>query len=268
MACKLRATHFAVPHVVDLHSELLVAQSEHFKRPFGRWHNSSFTANLVENTKKLADAKISSQGILQQVRRQHGAAKFARVHFQAICLQMMMQNYFPVYDPVVRLRHKLQRWKLEGPPRLVAERALTNLNRLPKVARQKLVANALRAIFNGWVTERRMRTLTGSSESACALGCGLGSDCIEHYAFCHVFTDFRRSLRPHGVVLGRASLSQFLLVAKGMTDDDLPWGAIASYALANTLRLLTSGSKSDGRRNALSLLRWHAARGRGTHIGN
>ena len=157
---------------MNLHSELLAAQSQHVKRPFGRRHNSSVTSNLAENIMKLADAKISPVGTLQEVKCQNGAAKFTREHFQAICLQMIMQNYFPVYDPVVRLRQKLERWKLEGPPRLIAERALPNLNRLAKVAPQRLVASALRAIFNGEVTKRRMCTLTGSSESACALVVG------------------------------------------------------------------------------------------------
>ena len=258
-AAKLRVSQYAVSQAQDMHRELSKLQSEFWLRPFGIWHYSSFASILTRNVEDLCRCGISCSNILYELRSLHRQREGVRSRFQSYCAQLIREKAMRRYDPVQRMRHKLARWNLDDVPRTMAERAVTNLMRLSKLVPQRVVANALRTLFNGWATHRRMASLCGCQRSACVLGCGSGEDSIEHYSRCGVFKQHVADTRPNRVDSGFMTLAQFLLVARGLDDDTLRFNAVSSYALANTVR---SARRSCGPEDVdvRYLLRWFSKR--------
>ena len=124
-----------------------------------------------------------------------------------------------------RLRHKLERWRLECPIGVATRRLLRRLSRLQALVTPRVQAAVFKTIWNGWCTKARFQDV-----GACVLACSSSaSDRIEHYASCphqkNLIVDW------FGLPERFLSLSYFLLVADNMTDDDISLLAMSVYAM-------------------------------------
>ncbi len=86
-------------------------------------------------------------------------------------------------DATERMRHKLNRWNLEGIPAYTASRCIRALQQLTTWVPPRVCSAVLRTVWNGWCTRRRFQ-----QRGSCCFGCGSFShdDSIEHYAHCPV----------------------------------------------------------------------------------
>ena len=77
-----------------------------------------------------------------------------------------------------------------------------------------------RALFNGWPTSARMRSMPGQFEGTCVLGCTSARDRIEHYAVCPVVWGFLSAAAPAGKGINRRfrCLEGFLAIEACMVD--------------------------------------------------
>jgi hypothetical protein len=159
-------------------------------------------------------------------------------------------------DIAFRIRHKFKRWRLDILPGHIAGRVSRSLQVISASCRPCVVATLWRTMWNGWPTAARMRSLTGTGEGRCALGCDSGKDRIEHYAVCPLAWRFLGAPKPIGLGMGchLRSLAGFLTVAHGMTDAEKTDMAVAVYAVARTVH---SCRDSPGLK-PLPLLRMHA----------
>lgn len=118
------------------------------------------------------------------------------------------------YSVEDRLRHKLRRWQHPDPAAHVARQVVRNFQMIRKYCRPAISAVYFRALFNGWPTISRMRTMEGAAGvGKCIFGCETGVDRLEHYACCPVAWHTFAVARPEGVGLPMEyrSLHKFLL---------------------------------------------------------
>ena len=75
-----------------------------------------------------------------------------------------------------------------------------------------------------------MRTIPGAecSYGNCIFGCLVGDDSIEHYAHCTVTVNF---LRGAGIRYSKPSVPRFLMIARGMSKEEVCLQASCLYAL-------------------------------------
>ena len=172
-----------------------------------------------------------------------------------------------------RIRRKLARWNHGLFPRVAVQRFRKLMAAVCTATPPRVAAAVWRTLWNGWVTSRRMRTLS-QEERGCIYCCGqAAADSIEHYANCSILAQFamvRLNLaRPPA---GTARLAQFLLLSPGL--DEIPRetfirralltaacysvhnlvryakvqrGAAAVEALGQILRELVRGHRTAGR---------------------
>ena len=123
-----------------------------------------------------------------------------------------------------RLRHKLERWRLDAPLGTVTRRLLSRLGRLKCLVTPRVQAAVFKTLWNGWCTRSRFQ-----QEGACVLCCSLEAvDRIEHYATCIHQRDI---ITWFGLPLHFVSLNHFLLVADGLTDTDITLISLSVYAM-------------------------------------
>lgn len=93
------------------------------------------------------------------------------------------------YNVTERIRHKMQRWKIQDlPPRVLTDRVTTLLSTLSTILPPKVTAAVLRTLFNGWTTARRSQRI-----GCCVFGCSpTAHDSLEHYATCPTVHTFGR----------------------------------------------------------------------------
>ena len=129
----------------------------------------------------------------------------------------------PNYE--VRLRHKLERWRLDHPIGLATRRLLSRFERLKHLVTPRVQAAVFKTIWNGWCTKARFQ-----NAGACVLSCSPDAlDRIEHYAACPHQKKFL--IDWFGLPDCFASLPYFLLVADGMTDRDITLLSVSVYAM-------------------------------------
>jgi hypothetical protein len=111
-----------------------------------------------------------------------------RTHFQRAVLRHIKHAEAPLAEH--RLRGKLERWKLDGPPGTVSRQVLRRLQQLQGLVAPRVSACCFSTIWNRWTTKRRFqrRHCTGNG---CVFGCPAGAeDSLEHYAHCVIIRDF------------------------------------------------------------------------------
>ena len=139
------------------------------------------------------------------------------------------------YAAESRIRTRLARWEFDVWPRLMARRVQDNFDCIAAWCHPRISASYLRVVFNGWVTDRRMRTLlakSGQHRTGCVLGCQ-AADSLEHYARCKVFWSFATTARPRGLGLtdkGLGNYAQFFGISQSMSKDDIIWICIGTCA--------------------------------------
>ena len=125
----------------------------------------------------------------------------------------------------------------------MARRVQDNFDCIAAWCHPRISASYLRVVFNGWVTDRRMRTLlakSGQHRTGCVLGCQ-AVDSLEHYARCKVFWSFAPAARPRGLGLtdkGLGNYSQFFGISQSMSKDDIIQICIGTYALHQVSNIL------------------------------
>ena len=86
------------------------------------------------------------------------------------------------------LRKRLDRYKLRCTPNAAPERVVRRMKLVKGKVKHSLLVVYMRTILNGWVTERRMRTIHGKHNSHCnkCVMCDslFGEDSLEHIACC------------------------------------------------------------------------------------
>ena len=105
--------------------------------------------------------------------------------FQACVRKALAQKDLP--DRIYRIRIKLQRWKLVGLERRVADSYSRMLQRLARLVPPRVAQSVWKTAWNAWITARRFQ----QAGSRCVLRCNsqAGEDSIEHYARCSVTRD-------------------------------------------------------------------------------
>ena len=156
--------------------------------------------------------------------------------FQKVARQVIQAQFSPFHFEN-RTRHKLCRWKLEGPEAIVARRACSNFELLKVHCRPCVVSAYLRTLFNGWPTTERMRSMKDVQIRACVLGCLGAKDNIEHYSRCPRVWALLRKSRPSGLGLDEChrSLEGFLMVSRGMRQEEKLAMSVAVYAVCRTV---------------------------------
>ena len=145
---------------------------------------------VLAKNKETLDAKRLTTGVLYAQADQIGEnpgnnRQVIQKGFQRSMRKVLDKLARP--DAIMRMRHKLARWKLPGIERQNSTRCLKTLTRLKALVPPRVCAAWLRTLWNGWVTKRRFQ----QRNSQCVLGCGRGEGSIEHYAHCRIIRNFR-----------------------------------------------------------------------------
>jgi hypothetical protein len=142
--------------------------------------------------------------------------------------------------PHYRVREKLERWKLPGTPRVVADRFLRHIAQLGHLVPPRVIAAVFSTAWNRWCTARRFQHRNRACNH-CRLGCGGGAeDSIEHYSRCRAVREF------HATVLNLQDdwLLPFWLGthnSQGNDADLLACGAIGAFAVYSVTNVARHG---------------------------
>ena len=119
-----------------------------------------------------------------------------------------------------------------------------------------------KAVLNGWVTKRRMNSLSKSSQPCCSLGCGAELDCLEHLCICEKFWEFAHKPRPGGLGLQHLprSIDAFFMIMPRPQEQDIIRMSLGIYALHRVHNFNTHRSDPSNY-NVLKLLSIYARRG-------
>ena len=178
--------------------------------------------------------------------------------FQAVASKLLKQKSQP-YDAEDRLRYKIRRWKLDGPPAHIARRMLHNLQTVGSRCRPCVAAMVFRTLWNGWPTSARMRTCKDASKTkACVFGCTDAEDRLEHYLLCHKVWTVLELPQPQGLNLKQRNLQTMLLARRGMHEEEIVNSAIAVYAIARTVH----GVRQNPCSRCEALLRLYSSEGK------
>ena len=253
-AAKLRVIDKLARDCHRKRSELEEWQSRNLHRPFGGWHGQSFFAQLAQ-----LETNLKERGITREIIRE--LSNTGNISFQGAAEKMIKRRCSETYYAESRLRQKMTRWHLVGVPRHLEDRVLRNFKLLSTQCQPRVLAAYFRALWNGWCTSRRMRTMAGHSGTVlpCVL-CGKGQDSLEHYSLCEVFWEFCNKDRPQGlgIHLSLRSRETFFLVRPRMADEDKIRMALGIYALFRSV--IYCSSEASARPKLMTMLRLWAKR--------
>ena len=244
-AAKLRVLHSICPQARNMLNELMDIQVENLRRPLGPWHRRSFVEIIVHNEDALRNAGITLSSIEQSLSLSLDRA----ISFQAAARQAITNPKRSLDALAHRIRHKLQRWKLQVPPGILVQRVFRNFKLLGQTCRPCVLAMQWRTLWNGWPTSARMRSLTKADVAPCLFGCGSGLDRIEHCAVCEVAWSYLGASWPFGFGLQPRlrCLVAFLGLERDLDQKDRRRLATAVYAVARAVQSLRQESSLDPR---------------------
>jgi hypothetical protein len=228
--------------ICRLDEELRMAQSNHLARPFGAWHRKSFVHALHSNAQQLRAEGISIDSIRGKRKDK------STFHFQKEArLQITIRQ--SNFDLENRIRHKIARWKLPGPPAIVAARCVRLFTHLGKNASPAVCAGYFRALWNGWPTSARMRSMQGAGPIlACVFNCSCtAEDRIEHYARCPIIWQFLATPGPMGpgFHLDMRGIACFFGLAKEMSEEQRLKAARAVHAVGKVVMYRRHGTVTN-----------------------
>ena len=133
----------------------------------------------------------------------HTREDVLRSQWQRACYRLLRPS--EAHIALIHLRRRLDRWNLTLLPGRRVSRAVLLLRGLGAAAPPRVGAAVLRTFCNDWITGRLMQRA-----SSCILGCSVGGDSIEHYAYCKGFAAFRVARLQLEVGPPHARLDTFL----------------------------------------------------------
>ena len=136
-------------------------------------------------------------------------------------------------DAEQRMRQKLHRWGLTGPPAIVSRRVLRRLRMIRELVTPRVSAACFGTLWNRWTTHRRFQRRHFES-NVCVLGCGgEAEDSLEHYAFCQAVRQVAdKTLRID--IISEGTKDWMFLNSAGVDDaDTMVCTALLVYAVYN-----------------------------------
>ena len=235
MACKMRVAYTVAKDCVGQMKKLEETLITYGRRPFPSWHRMCFFCTLGRQL-----LQIESLGISAEYKRPvRGSSTPQRQFDQARAMSLIEKKTGAPYYCEARIRQKLQYWKLQGIPGHLDRGVLHNFQLLAQQCPPRILAVYFKAIWNGWVTDSRLRSLLesqGVQPRSCVLACGKGEDSVLHYACCPTHWSFVS--RHFGIPASLRSKDVFLLLRSSLSDNqrcDLAW---AMFALHKTVQIL------------------------------
>jgi hypothetical protein len=237
-AAKLRVLMDVAKDAATQQDELERTQSEYLRRPFGVWHSKSFFKILLDNKTELERNGATTECIHKAAKKAHRFGKKKEKNaFQKVARKVIKARCQP-FDAEDRIRTKIRRWGLKGPPAHVARRIANNLKIVGRRCRPCVAGMFFRTLWNGWPTTARMRSMKGAPQTGeCLLGCLHGDDKIEHYLVCEqAWTELTKP-QPQGIGLSfaRRTRESMLLAERGLDESEVAKIARAVYAIARTV---------------------------------
>jgi hypothetical protein len=211
------------------------------------WYQRSHVFVLRNATEQLSEQGIKLERIMWELRRTNpsviGAepARPLSANLQKTIAKHLIAAGKP--DAEDRVRDKITRWKLQGPPAHVSRRILGKLSRLGHLVTPRVAAACLSTLWNRWTTARRFQKRC-RRENRCMLGCGGGAeDSIEHYSCCSIVRTVGAGYLRLWTDIG---LSTFMLADARIQDDDaLICVAILVYATYRSTNLFRPMGGAD-----------------------
>ena len=239
LAAKLRVIAFIAPDCRERSKDLEALRLRVRRRPFGKWHGQSFFEILATAQEYLQKNGITCQRVFDLLSQHKGPS----ASFQRAAEKLILKSLQRPYYPEARLRQKMVRWKLIGVPGILERRVLKVCSLLQERCAPKVLAAYFRALWNGWVTDARFRSLIESTSGCircCALGCPDAPDSLDHYCLCPVFWSFVNCSDAHGLGLSTLTRSRntFFLVADGLSPAQCIRLACGIYGLQRTIQAL------------------------------
>ena len=154
------------------------------------------------------------------------------------------------YNAEERLRHKIKRWKIDGPPTKLVKQISRSISVIGGSCRPCVISGFFRTLWNGWPTSARMRTMAGAQGTqSCVLGCEDAEDRIEHYLLCRKVWELLQRRPPQGMGLDRSrrNIKAMLLADATLTDAERMAIAVSCYAIMRTVHCIKQS------RNALKV---------------
>ena len=187
------------------------------------WLDNSFLLQLKRTLDSCKDAGITRTTVEDVIAKPHGRPFPEHVHarmarnWQKATRRLVQPDFLP--DLWSFMRARLDRWPLDIHPRVRADRAMSVLPAISKLAPPRVLAAILRTLWNGWITARRMQQQVPRDRLHCCFGCHEIDD-IAHYAHCSVVGDFAR--RHLGLIRDSTPtdrLANFLLLDRRVRGD-------------------------------------------------
>ena len=245
------------------------------REPLGRyarwnhWFENGPTQELWRNRLKLNDLGLHTNDIIEATsgapREGEDRAtrqRRTRKAFQKTTRKLLLDLATPYAE--CRMRHKLERWNLQGRPRVTTSRCLRALQVLRSSTQPRIGAAFLRTLWNGWPTKRRFQQY-----GPCLFCCDatIQEDSIEHYACCKVMADFRRrflGLRP---APNTSPIANFVVLGLNMvrlSSDEIIRRGIANYAAYRAMTFLKN-THMDNKEDIIELMGQFAREGCRNH---
>ena len=230
-AAKLRVLEeLGVLRIKKLYMELISAHSSVFHRPFGQWHYKSYVQTLCTNAELLKEKGITMAALRQKEPLKLKIQGVAREHIDKILRP---------YSAESRIREKILRWQFSIPSGIATARMLKVIELLKERAKPAVRASFFRALWNGWPTSRRMRTMKNAAPAIhCVFGCS-EEDSLEHYSLCSVVWKFLSTPAPEGMGIPREwkSRDAFFAIFTGMGDEEKLRAATGLHVVAKMATL-------------------------------
>jgi len=224
--------------LAERHAELssAMAQTSQWSRLYAwaDWYEQAIATRLISNHTYILERGIVSQTLVRNLdpvdlrlsKDEEIAA--LRQELKESVSSGLERHVLP--HPHNRVRQKLERWKLSGPPRVVADRFLCRISKLGALVPPRVVAAVFSTAWNRWCTARRFQKRDRACNNCC-LGCGGGAeDSIEHYSRCKAVRDFHNSVLN---IQAEWLLPFWLGVhsSQGYDEELLACGAIGAFAV-------------------------------------
>ena len=189
-------------------------RSHTIDHPHWLWHQDALIFNVICARRTFCSTPCPRGMPIQDIREKclngDGGQKLV---YEFITQQAVHQPATIVFN---KLRHRCERWETRFPIPIghVNQRLENRFHFLKGCTKPSLIAVYLRTVLNGWITERRMRTLQTTLDTKCPF-CRGATDAIEHFVHCRVVINL---YRQHGITISPPnSFVQFL----GLMHEDL-----------------------------------------------